>query len=72
MLIGNVGMFLVFGILGVSIFFFYVFGGLLLFCLCLFMVVYLVSWGMVVWVVLVEIFLLYIRGMVLGIVSICL
>ncbi|WP_045383477.1 sugar porter family MFS transporter [Bacillus spizizenii] len=72
MLIGNVGMSLALGILGVSTLFFHAPGGLLLSCLCLFMVAYSASWGMVVWVVLAEIFPLHIRGTALGIASTCL
>ncbi len=72
MLIGNVGMSLALGILGVSTLFFHAPGWLLLSCLCLFMVAYSASWGMVVWVVLAEIFPLQIRGTALGIASTCL
>jgi sugar porter (SP) family MFS transporter len=72
MLLGNVGMSSALGILGISTLFFSAPGWLLLSCLCLFMVAYSASWGMVVWVVLSEIFPLNIRGTALGIASTCL
>ncbi|MDY7433821.1 sugar porter family MFS transporter [Bacillus sp. V26] len=72
MLIGNVGMSLALGILGISTLFFHAPDWLLLSCLCLFMVAYSASWGMVVWVVLAEIFPLQVRGTALGISSTCL
>ncbi|WP_336184123.1 sugar porter family MFS transporter [Bacillus sp. 205(2023)] len=72
MLIGNVGMSLALGILGISTLFFHAPDWLLLSCLCLFMVAYSASWGMVVWVVLAEIFPLQVRGTALGITSTCL
>lgn len=72
MLIGNVGMSLALGILGISTLFFHAPDWLLLSCLCLFMVAYSASWGMVVWVVLAEIFPLQVRGTALGIASTCL
>ncbi|PKG24735.1 sugar porter family MFS transporter [Niallia nealsonii] len=72
MLMGNVGMTLALGILGISTSFFQSPGWLLLACLCLFMVAYSASWGMVVWVVLAEIFPLRIRGTAMGVASTCL
>lgn len=69
MLIGNVGMSIALGILGVSTLFFQAPSWLLLGCLCLFMVAYSASWGMVVWVVLAEIFPLKIRGTAMGFAS---
>jgi sugar porter (SP) family MFS transporter len=72
MLLGNVGMSLALGVLGISTLFFNAPGWLLLACLCLFMVAYSASWGMVVWVVLAEIFPLRIRGTAVGLASTCL
>ncbi|MFP3122091.1 sugar porter family MFS transporter [Ectobacillus funiculus] len=72
MLIGNIGMSLALGVLGVSTLFFQAPSWLLLGCLCLFMVAYSASWGMVAWVVLAEIFPLKIRGTAIGFASTCL
>ncbi len=72
MLIGNIGMSLALGILGVSTLLFQAPSWLLLGCLCLFMVAYSASWGMVAWVVLAEIFPLKIRGTAIGFASTCL
>ncbi|KAB2496069.1 sugar porter family MFS transporter [Priestia endophytica] len=69
MLIGNVGMSIALVVLGISTLFFTAPGWLLLTCLCLFMVAYSASWGMVVWVVLAEIFPLRIRGTAIGLAS---
>ncbi|MGM7721370.1 sugar porter family MFS transporter [Metabacillus sp. Hm71] len=69
MLIGNIGMSIALGILGVSTLFFQAPSWLLLGCLCLFMVAYSASWGMVAWVVLAEIFPLKIRGTAVGFAS---
>jgi MFS family permease len=72
LLIGNVGMTFALCTLGISTWFFQSPGWLLLACLCLFMVAYSASWGMVVWVVLAEIFPMRIRGTAMGIASTCL
>lgn len=72
MLIGNVGMSAALCVLGVGTLFFNAPEWLLLACLCLFMTAYSASWGMVVWVVLAEIFPLKIRGTALGAASTCL
>ncbi|UNT71712.1 sugar porter family MFS transporter (plasmid) [Bacillus sp. N447-1] len=72
MLIGNIGMSLALGILGVGTLFFQLPSWLLLGCLCLFMVAYSASWGMVTWIVLAEIFPLKIRGTAIGFASTCL
>ncbi|MFB9761593.1 sugar porter family MFS transporter [Ectobacillus funiculus] len=72
MLIGNIGMSLALGVLGVSTLFFQAPSWLLLGCLGLFMVAYSASWGMVAWVVLAEIFPLKIRGTAIGFASTCL
>ncbi|MDE5054379.1 sugar porter family MFS transporter [Niallia taxi] len=69
MLIGNIGMSIALGILGISTWLFQAPSWLLLGCLCLFMVAYSASWGMVVWVVLGEIFPLKIRGTAIGFAS---
>ncbi|MGG0159511.1 sugar porter family MFS transporter [Bacillus velezensis] len=72
MLIGNVGMSAALLVLGIGTLFFDAPEWLLLACLCLFMTAYSASWGMVVWVVLAEIFPLKIRGTALGAASTCL
>jgi sugar porter (SP) family MFS transporter len=69
LLIGNIGMTIALGTLGVGMTWVEVPVWLLLTCLSLFIVAYSASWGMVVWVILGEIFPMNVRGVAMGVAS---
>ncbi|MBT2668976.1 sugar porter family MFS transporter [Bacillus sp. ISL-4] len=69
LLVGNIGMTIALGTLGVGMTWVEVPVWLLLTCLSLFIVAYSASWGMVVWVILGEIFPMNVRGVAMGVAS---
>ncbi|MCM3569863.1 sugar porter family MFS transporter [Neobacillus mesonae] len=72
LLMGNVGMSLALGVLGISTKFFEVPAWVSLICLAFFIIAFSTSWGMVVWIVLAEIFPLKVRGAAMGVSSVIL